>query len=822
MKKKFKSILSLVILLSAAVVTPAFQVVAESQVFSESQQGDQEEVNTVQSDDTNAFADAGQATSQVENTTMTTTTSSSVDVKNEQTQASSDSKEATSGSENKEEPAASPVNNVPSSVDPSSARAANAQLTVQVLDSNSNQPIQGAYFTLTSSTSGEVTLLVTDSSGKVTIQVPSGGYFIKQVGTTNQRLNYAFTSIGNSINLQAGETKTLALYERQIVGEYAFGDSPDTIHIPVNSNFDFSTQALGIEAFKLNFSGNIEKSISDSQFFPYYTNVDPSKPGTYVAIFMARQASYSVYTTHVINVLVDPEQVGEVTVRYLDTQGQEIHETKTLSGTIGASYDASTDEYKLSIDGYTLDESQLPENSKGIFSETAQTVTYIYKKNPIPAADVTVEYVDTEGNEIHTSQTINGNLGDSYDASTDQYKLSIDGYTLDESQLPENSKGIFSENQQIITYIYKKNPIPAADVTIEYVDTEGNEIHPSQTISGNVGDSYDASTEKYQLAIEGYTLDESQLPENSKGVLSKTAQIVTYVYTKNPIPAADVTVEYVDTEGNEIHASQTISGNVGDSYDASTEKYQLTIEGYTLDESQLPENLKGVFSESAQTITYIYTKIPVPAADITVEYVDTEGKEVHPSQVISGNVGDSYDASTEEFQLTIEGYTLDESQLPENSKGVFSETAQTVTYLYKKNPIPAADVTVEYVDTEGNEIHASQTISGNVGDSYDASTEKYHVKIEGYILDESRLPQNAKGTFGKEEATVTYVYTKENAATVIISDKKEKEPTATVVSKKSASAQRLPQTDEQGTLFPFVVGLFFIATASWLYFRKRK
>ncbi|MFS0988761.1 MucBP domain-containing protein [Enterococcus casseliflavus] len=972
MKKKFKYILSLVILLSAVVVTPAFQVVAESQVFSESPQVDQEEVNTVQSDDTNASADAGQATSQVENATLTTMTSASVDAENEQTQASSDSKEAISGSENKEEPAASPVKNVLSSVDPSSARAASAQLTVQVLDSNSNQPIQGAYFTLTSSTSGEVTLLVTDSSGKVTIQVPSGGYFIKQVGTTNQRLNYAFTSIGNSINLQAGETKTLALYERRIVGEYAFGDSPDTIHIPVNSNFDFSTQALGIEAFKLNFSGNIEKSISDSQIFPYYTNVDPSKPGTYVAIFMARQASYSVYTTHVVNVIVDPEQVGEVTVRYLDTQGQEIHETKTLSGTIGASYDASTDEYKLSIDGYTLDESQLPENSTGVFSETAQTITYIYTKNPVPAADVTIEYVDLEGNEIHASQTISGNVGDSFDVSTDQYKLSIDGYTLDESQLPENLKGVFSETAQTVTYIYTKNPIPAADVTIEYVDLEGNEIHASQTISGNVDDSFDASTDQYKLSIDGYTLDESQLPENLKGVFSETAQTVTYVYTKNPIPAADVTVEYVDTEGNEIHASQTISGNVGDSYDASTEKYQLTIDGYTLDQSQLPENLKGVFSETAQTITYVYTKNPIPAADVIVEYVDTEGKEVHPSQVISGNVGDSYDASTdqyklsidgytldesqlpenlkgvfgetaqtvtyiytknpipaadvtveyvdtegneihasqtisgnvgdsynvstEKYQLTIEGYTLDESQLPENSKGVFSEsaqtvtyiytknpisaadvtveyvdtegkeihssqtisgnvgdsfdastdqyklsidgytldksqlpenlkgvfseTAQTITYIYTKNPIPAADVTVEYVDTEGNEIHPSQTISGNVGESYDASTEKYQLTIDGYIVDESRLPQNAKGTFGKEEATVTYVYTKENAATAIISNKKE--PKATVVSKKSASAQRLPQTDEQGTLFPFVVGLFFIATASWLYFKKRK
>ncbi|MGF2167093.1 MucBP domain-containing protein [Enterococcus casseliflavus] len=820
MKKKFKSILSLVILLSAVVVTPAFQVMAESQVFSESPQVDQEEVNTVQSDDTNASADAGQDTSQVENPTLTTTTSARVDAENEQTQASSDSKEAISGSENKEEPAASPVNNVPSSVDPSSARAAKAQLTVQVLDSNSNQPIQGAYFTLTSSTSGEVTLLVTDSSGKVTIQVPSGGYFIKQVGTTNQRLNYAFTSIGNSINLQAGETKTLALYERQIVGEYAFGDSPDTIHIPVNSNFDFSTQALGIEAFKLNFSGNIEKSISDSQIFPYYTNVDPSKPGTYVAIFMARQASYSVYTTHVVNVIVDPEQAGEVTVRYLDTQGQEIHETKTLSGTIGASYDASTDEYKLSIDGYTLDESQLPENSKGVFSETAQTITYIYTKNPVPAADVTIEYVDIEGNEIHPSQTISGNVGESYDASTKNYQLVIEGYTLDKSQLPENSKGVFSETAQTVTYIYTKNPVPAADVMVEYLDAEGKEIHASQTISGNVGDSYDASTEKYQLAIEGYTLDESQLPENSKGVFGETAQTVTYIYKKNPIPAADITVKYVDTEGEEIHSPQTISGNVGDSYDASTERYQLKIDGYTLDESQLPENLKGVFSETAQTVTYIYTKNPVPAADITVEYVDPEGNKIHAAKKISGNVGDSYDASTEKYQLTIEGYTLDQSQLPENLKGVFSETAQIITYIYTKNPIPAADVTVEYADTEGNEIHASQTISGNVGDSYDASTEKYQVTIDGYTLDESRLPQNAKGTLGKEEATVTYVYTKENAATAIISNKKE--PTATVVSKKSASAQRLPQTDEQGTLFPFVVGLFFIATASWLYFKKRK
>jgi len=959
--------MSLIILLSAAVVTPAFQVMAESEGFSDSQQLEQDEKIATPSNDTNDLTEA-------DNATMTTMTSSSMDAKNEQTQVNSDNEKNISESDIKEDSAVSTVDKVPSSVNASAARAVNGQLTVQVLDGNSNQPIQGAYFTLTSSTSGEVTLLVTDSSGKVTIQLPSGGYFIKQVGTTNQRQNYAFTSVGNSITLQPGETKTLELYERLITGEYAFGNSPDTIHIPVNSTFDFSTKTIGIEAFKLNFSGNIEKSISDSQIYPYYTNVDPSNPGSYVAIFMARQASYSVNTTHVVNVIVDPEQIGEVNVRYLDGQGQEIHEMQTLTGTIGEPYDVNNEEYKLTIDGYTLDETKLPENSKGILGETAQTVTYVYTKNPVPAADVTVEYEDTEGKEVHPSQTISGNVGDPYDASTEQYQLkiegytldetklpengigvfgetvqtvtyvytknpvpaaditveyidtegneihasqmisgnvgnpydastenyqlTIDGYTLDESQLPENTTGVFGETVQTVTYVYTKNPVPAADVTIEYVDKEGNEIHASQTISGNVGESYDASVEKYQLKIEGYTLDETklpengigvfsetaqtvtyiyiknpmpaaditvkyvdtegneihdsqtisgsigdsydasthqykvtiegytlnetQLPENSKGIFSETAETVAYIYIKNPVPAADVTVEYVDTEGKEIHSSQAISGNVGDPYDASTEKYQLIIDGYTLDQSQLPENNKGVFGETAQTVTYIYTKNPVPAADVTVEYVDTEGKEVHPSQRISGNVGESYDASTEKYQLTIEGYTLDQSQLPENNKGVFEETAQTVTYIYTKNSVPAADITVGYVDTEGKEIHPPQIITGNVGDSYDASTEKYQLTIEGYTLDGSQLPQNAKGTFGKQEATVTYVYTKENVATVDSSDNKEKDPTATVTSKKSTSAQGLPRTDEQGTLFPFVVGLCFVATASWLYFRKRK
>ncbi|MBE9924213.1 cell wall anchor protein, partial [Enterococcus casseliflavus] len=165
MKKKFKHIMSLIILLSAAVVTPAFQVMAESEGFSDSQQLEQDEKIATPSNDTNDSTEA-------DNAAMTSMTSSSVDAKNEQTQVNSDNEKNISESDIKEDSAVSTVDKVPSSVNASAARVVNGQLTVQVLDGNSNQPIQGAYFTLTSSTSGEVTLLVTDSSGKVTIQLP--------------------------------------------------------------------------------------------------------------------------------------------------------------------------------------------------------------------------------------------------------------------------------------------------------------------------------------------------------------------------------------------------------------------------------------------------------------------------------------------------------------------------------------------------------------------------------------------------------------------------------------------------------------------------
>lgn len=139
-----------------------------------------------------------------------------------------------------------------------------------------------------------------------------------------------------------------------------------------------------------------------------------------------------------------------------------------------------------------------------------------------------------------------------------------------------------------------------------------------------------------------------------------------------------VMVKYVDEEGNEIHDPQTIRGSKGDVYDASTDQYKLVLDGYTLDTSKLPQNSIGNFKEALQTVTYVYSKNPVVAADVTVRYVDIENNPISEDIILQGNIGENYYTD----KKNIKDYTLKEVQ--GNSSGQFSEKAQTVTYIYKK------------------------------------------------------------------------------------------------------------------------------------------
>ncbi|EAG2081499.1 class 1 internalin InlJ [Listeria monocytogenes] len=280
-----------------------------------------------------------------------------------------------------------------------------------------------------------------------------------------------------------------------------------------------------------------------------------------------------------------PIKGEDVTVHYLDDKGEKLAADEVLSGNLDDPYTSSAKD----IPDYTL--TTTPDNATGTFTTTSQSVTYVYTKNIVAAEPVTVNYVDDTGKTLSPSEILNGNVGDTYNATAKQ----IDGYTL--SAEPTNATGQFTSSAQTVNYIYTKNPAPEKGVVeIHYVDEDNKQLSSATEISGTVGNNYTTEPK----TIDGYTL--TTTPDNATGTFNTSSQTVTYVYTKNIEAAEPVTVNYVDANGKTLAPSETLNGTIGDTYNATAKQ----IDGYTL--SAEPTNATGQFTNSAQTVNYIYTK----------------------------------------------------------------------------------------------------------------------------------------------------------------------------------------------------------------------
>ncbi|HFK0103349.1 class 1 internalin InlJ [Listeria monocytogenes] len=280
-----------------------------------------------------------------------------------------------------------------------------------------------------------------------------------------------------------------------------------------------------------------------------------------------------------------PIKGEDVTVHYLDDKGEKLAADEVLSGNLDDPYTSNAKD----IPDYTL--TTTPDNATGTFTTTSQSVTYVYTKNIVAAEPVTVNYVDDTGKTLAPSETLNGNVGDTYNTTAKQ----IEGYTL--STEPTNVTGQFTSSAQTVNYIYTKNPAPEKGVVeIHYVDENNKQLSSATEISGTVGDNYTTEPK----TIDGYTL--TTTPDNATGTFNTSSQTVTYVYTKNIEAAEPVTVNYVDANGKTLAPSETLNGTIGDTYKATAKQ----IDGYTL--SAEPTNATGQFTNSAQTVNYIYTK----------------------------------------------------------------------------------------------------------------------------------------------------------------------------------------------------------------------
>ncbi|EAH3481447.1 class 1 internalin InlJ [Listeria monocytogenes] len=364
-----------------------------------------------------------------------------------------------------------------------------------------------------------------------------------------------------------------------------------------------------------------------------------------------------------------------------------------------------------------------------------------------------------------------------------------------------------SENGAIVgtvtTPFEAPQPIKGEDVTVHYLDDKGEKLADDEVLSGNLDDPYTSSAKD----IPDYTL--TTTPDNATGTFTTTSQSVTYVYTKNIVAAEPVTVNYVDDTGKTLSPSETLNGNVGDTYNATAKQ----IDGYTL--SAEPTNATGQFTSSAQTVNYIYTKNPAPEKGVVeIHYVDEDNKQLNSTTEISGTIGDNYTTEPK----TIEGYTL--TTTPGNATGTFTTGSQTVTYVYTKNIEAAEPITVNYVDANGKTLAPSETLNGNVGDTYKATAKQ----IDGYTL--SAEPTNATGQFTSSAQTVNYIYTKNTNTDQPLPTKK---PTNTTPTKPSnlkttevkKASDTLPKTGDSAPWKSALLGVLLSSTALVIWKKKK-
>ncbi|GIP76346.1 MucBP domain-containing protein [Lactiplantibacillus plantarum] len=375
----------------------------------------------------------------------------------------------------------------------------------------------------------------------------------------------------------------------------------------------------------------------------------------------------------------------------------------------------------------------------------------------VAAGTVVVHYVDENGNKIADDTTVQGDVDNTYTVTP----ATFSNYTLDTTKSSAltgtvaadttDSDGNVTAAGTELTLVYSQNT-EASNLTVNYVDADGNTILPSKTYTegadgtaAEVGGAYSVNA----ASIDGYTLtgDATQT-----GTFVSGGNTVTFTYTKDaaPVEQSTVTVNYVDADGNTIKAATTQTLDNGSTYTVETP----TIDGYTYKSADAA--LTGTV-DGNKTITLTYTKdstTPVEnKANLTINYVDADGNTIKASSVTEYIVGQAYTVG----QPEIAGYTYDHAT-GDAIAGTIAYKGNTVTLVYTKNggTTPTEQtktITVNYVDADGNTIKSATTTTYKVGDTYTVATPS----IDGYTY---KSADGALSGTVADDATITLTYAK--------------------------------------------------------------
>lgn len=209
-----------------------------------------------------------------------------------------------------------------------------------------------------------------------------------------------------------------------------------------------------------------------------------------------------------------------------------------------------------------------------------------------------------------------------------------------------------------------------------------------------------------------------------------------------------VVIDYYDNETEKLIKSQTLTGELGTSYDVTNLASTLNY-----DVKKTDGEIKGVFTDQVGHAKVYVEEYDGEISTVTVKFVDeTNNTEIEDSFLVKNRKGEQY--YTPDLP-SIKNYKLVLDDLPTNGAGKLDSASKTVTYKYTRvtddEDKTVCRVNAIYMDDSGK-ILDTKTITGVEGQAYSLSQNTYEEK------DLVSVPEKANGTFKSGEINVVFSY----------------------------------------------------------------
>lgn len=209
-----------------------------------------------------------------------------------------------------------------------------------------------------------------------------------------------------------------------------------------------------------------------------------------------------------------------------------------------------------------------------------------------------------------------------------------------------------------------------------------------------------------------------------------------------------VVIDYYDNKTEKLIKSQTLTGELGTSYDVTNLASTLNY-----DVKKTDGEIKGVFTDQVGHAKVYVEEYDGEMSTVTVKFVDeTNNTEIEDSFLVKNRKGEQY--YTPDLP-SIKNYKLVLDDLPTNGAGKLDSVSKTVTYKYTRvtddEDKTVCRVNAIYMDDSGK-ILDTKTITGVEGQAYSLSQNTYEEK------DLVSVPEKANGTFKSGEINVVFSY----------------------------------------------------------------